>query len=128
MNSNESTIRFRKYLNARTLLVISFCFSATYHLVGLVDPTFTEPSPPWRHALFAAINGSLAWGVFRRFKPVRWVLLVLSIQQVISHGQYGWQVLTEEHRIDWASVLVLAFLPLLVGRYWVESLASEKTA
>lgn len=104
-------------IGTREILGLSFVFSAAYHLVGLIWPAWVEPSPAVRHGVFVALNGLMAFGVFRRTSWVSKALLILVIQQIYSHGTYGWKVWIEESRIDWASVLVLLFLPLLVASY-----------
>lgn len=64
-----------------------FAMGALFHAATLLDPTLGDPSPPWRHALFLAINATFA-GLFWR-KP-RWLMLAyapLAAQQCYSHGE-----------------------------------------
>jgi hypothetical protein len=77
----------------------------------LIWPQIAEPATPRSHALFVIINAALAVGVLRR--PRRFVLVyaVFTLEQLVSHGSSGWSVLRDEHRVDWASVVTLGFVP-----------------
>ena len=98
-----------------SIVAIGFALAAMHHGVAIVIPGWGEPSPVWRHALFVVVNIAVAAGlVFRpRFFAVLFTLLTL--QQLYSHGTYGWHVLTTEGRIDWSSVVVVVALPVLAG-------------
>jgi len=90
-----------------------FTVAACFHAACLVDPGLGEPSPPWRHAVFLGINLGAAAGLL--FRP-RWFFFAFALllgQQLASHGMDGWRVWTEERRIDWASIAVLAGMPLV---------------
>lgn len=96
------------------LVALGFAAAAAYHAVALIAPRLAEPSPPWRHSLFIVINAALALGFVHRPPWFPLVLGAVTVQQLYSHGTYGWRVLTEQHRVDWASVFVLVALPLLL--------------
>lgn len=100
------------------LLAVGFGAAALYHLVAIVEPSFAEPSPTWRHALFVVVNGLVAAGLVRRFNYFPHAFSLLTVQQLISHGSYGWQVWTEQHRLDWASVIVLVAMPAVAAMLW----------
>jgi MFS family permease len=100
------------------LVGLGFVGAGLYHAVAVVFPDIAEPSPSWRHALFVAINGLVGVGLLRRPPWFAWLLTVLTLQQVYSHGAYGWQVWRAEGRIDWASALVLVALPPLTALVW----------
>jgi hypothetical protein len=88
--------------------------AAAYHVLGLVRPDLAVPSPPWRHALFIAINAGLAAALVARVRGLVFIVLALTLQQIYSHGAYAWQVWVTERRLDWASVVVLLGLPALL--------------
>lgn len=89
--------------------------AAVYHAVGFFDPALVEPAPPWRHALFIAINLGAAAGFLVRPRFFVWLFALLAAQQLWGHGVYGLEVWRTEHRIDWASIIVLVAMPLLLA-------------
>jgi hypothetical protein len=93
---------------------VLFMSAAAYHAFGLVRPDLVVPSPPWRHALFIAINAGLAAALVKRVRGLLLIILALTLQQLYSHGTYAWQVWATERRLDWASVVVLLGLPALL--------------
>ena len=95
------------------VLAVGFALSSAYHAAAIAFPSIAEPSPAWRHGLFVAVNAAMAAGFVRRPWFFPYVFALLAVQQVYSHGTYGWQVWTQEHRVDWASVLVLAAVPAI---------------
>jgi hypothetical protein len=88
-----------------------------------VRPDLAEPSPPWRHAVFAAVNLSAAAGAL--FRPRGFVLAfaLLTAQQLYSHGTYAADVWRDERRIDWASVVVLAGMPVALALFVADARA-----
>ena len=99
---------------ARRIGAVLFMGAAAYHVLGLVRPDLAVPSPPWRHALFVAINAGLAAALVARVRGLVFIILALTLQQIYSHGTYAWQVWVTERRLDWASVVVLLGLPALL--------------
>ena len=97
------------------LLALGFAAAALYHGAAIVVPSIAEPSPAWRHGLFAVINGAVGLLLLRRPPWFAAAFAVLAIQQLWSHGAYGWAVWRDHHRVDWASVLVLAAVPVIAG-------------
>jgi hypothetical protein len=91
----------------------SFIFTFFYHLAGLIEPSWTEPSPPWRHLLFVLINGGGTFLLYLNNPRYLLALIPLIIQQIYSHTTYGLMVWQNENRIDWASVFVCLGMPLL---------------
>lgn len=73
----------------RWLFVPGFLFSGIYHIFGLINPLWTEPSPAGRHLIFVAINLTAALILILNRKRVLLLLLPLAIQQVYSHCIYG---------------------------------------
>jgi len=85
--------------------------AALYHLIGVFYKV--NNSPVWRHILFIGINIVCVYGLLKR--PLWFIFFFLSllIQQLYSHGGdilWHWQ---HEHRIDWISVGVVTFMPLI---------------
>jgi hypothetical protein len=93
---------------------VLFMGAAAYHVFGLVRPDLVVPSPPWRHALFVAINAGLATALVARVRGLVFIILALTLQQIYSHGTYAYEVWLAERRLDWASVVVLLGLPALL--------------
>lgn len=63
---------------------VLFVATAVYHCVGAFTPI--DDAPPLRHALFAAINAVCACGVVRRPRWFVVAFVVLTGQQLWSHG------------------------------------------
>jgi hypothetical protein len=105
------------------ILAVGFLAGALYHAVALVDTARAEPAPPWRHALFVAVNLAAAGGVLARPRFFVWLFAALTAQQVYGHGTYGWRVWRAEGRVDWASVVVLVAMPLVLGLLARDALA-----
>jgi hypothetical protein len=92
-----------------------FGVAAAFHLLALFRPDLAPPSPPWRHALFVAINAAVAAGVLWRPRGFVVAFACLTAQQLYSHGAYAAHVWQEDGRVDWASVLVLAAMPAILA-------------
>ena len=92
-----------------------FGLGALFHLAALIDPTFGEPSPPWRHLLFLAINLVAAVGMVRRPRGFVIAFAALCAQQIFSHGTALLTIWRSAHRIDWASVVVLTLMPVALA-------------
>jgi len=90
-----------------------FAVAAAFHAAALVRPELAPPSPPWRHALFVAINAALGAGVLLRPRGFAVAFGLVTAQQLYSHGAYALSVWQHEGRVDWASALVLAAMPAI---------------
>jgi hypothetical protein len=93
------------------ILAIGFFAAGAFHAVAFFAPEVAAASPPWRHALFVAVNLAVGVGMLRRpgwFTPL---FGLLCAQQLVSHGLFSWEVWQAEQRIDWASVVVFVFMP-----------------
>jgi hypothetical protein len=98
----------------RRVFAVGFGAAALFHAAALAWPNVAEPSPAWRHALFVVINAAVALGFL--FRPPGFALLfaLLTAQQLWGHGTHALEVWRREHRVDWASVVVLLGMPLAV--------------
>lgn len=97
------------------IAALGCALAGLFHAAALVRPAIAEPSPPWRHALFVGVNAAMAALFLRRPPWFVWLFAALVAQQVASHGHALVTIWTAEARIDWASVIVLATLPPLLG-------------
>ena len=91
----------------------SFVAGALFHLYYSFAP---DPLPPWRHALFVAINLGAAWGCFRQPPWFIWPFTLLLLQQLYSHGRDFAQAWPGH--IDWQSLVVLVWMPLVAVALW----------
>jgi hypothetical protein len=88
------------------LLAALFAIAAVQHLARAVGAT--EDGSPGRHLVFVAVNALVAVGLWRRPPFFAWAFLVLALQQLTSHGGDVVRAWTQERRIDWLSLAVLA--------------------
>ena len=109
------------------ILAVGFALSAVFHAVAIVAPQIAEPSPAWRHGLFVVINGVIAVLFVRRPRWFPAVFGLLALQQLYSHGTYGYAVWRDQHRVDWASVLVLAVVPVVAVLLVVDALRRRRS-
>ena len=103
-------------MNYRTWLFKgAFAFSlaaAVYHLVGVFYPI--NSSPPWRHGVFVGVCLFCSYGFTTRPKYFVYLFAVLFVQQVFSHGQYLVTRWMDHNRVDWNSLVLLTFMPILL--------------
>lgn len=90
--------------------VIAFLV-ALQHGKAVLYPT--DDSPAWRHGLFLVVNITLMYGLLKRPRWLIWLVGILTLQQLYSHGTYAYMVWQKEHTIDWASIAIIIFLPVL---------------
>jgi hypothetical protein len=92
--------------------------TAIYHAAGIF--THIDNSPVWRHSLFFCL--AIA-GVPIFLKRPFWLIypmILLTIQQLYSHGTYLWLKLTAEHSIHWLSVADIILLPVITYLVWYD--------
>jgi hypothetical protein len=109
----------------RLLVLIGFgCFAvALFHAAAIVWPGVSEPSPPWRHALFIGINAFFGAAFVRRVRWLPWALAPLTVQQIWSHGEGFLQArAAQPPRWDLQSLSMLVTLPVL----WVVVVAARR--
>ena len=89
--------------------ILIFIAAALFHLQQIVVIAYTN-----RHLLFIFINIFSALLCWKR-PPIIFPLYIgiLNIQQILSHGYDLIFIWNQEAKIDWNSVFVLIFLPIL---------------
>ncbi|GAC1393589.1 MAG: hypothetical protein NVSMB47_01120 [Polyangiales bacterium] len=105
------------------LVTVGFAAAALFHLAALVAPSLAEPSPPWRHALFVVVDASIAFGIRRRGPVFLGLFALFAGQQLASHGAQALGTWAAERRVDVASIVVLAAVPLLCALLLVDAWA-----
>jgi hypothetical protein len=96
-------------------LAPAFAFAAIFHAAALFAPSIAEPVPPWWHALFVVVNVALAIGVVVRPRGFVIAFAVYTLQQLLEHGHRGVVVWRDEHRLDWASLVSIVFVPIVLA-------------
>lgn len=94
-------------------LAPAFFAAAIFHAAALVKPTIAEPEPAWFHATFVVVNFLLVAGVLRRPRGFTLAFALYMIQQLVEHGTRGFRIAIEEHRLDWASLVSILFVPIV---------------
>jgi hypothetical protein len=96
------------------LVALGFALGAAIHLTALLSPAFVgfigSSSPPWRHALFTAIDGTVAAAMLWRPPILAVALAVMLAQQISTHGRRAWLWWAHDGRLDWYSLGLLAFI------------------
>ncbi len=108
------------------VIAIGLAAAGIFHVVALAVPAIAEPSPPWRHALFAAINFAFALGMVKRPRGFVFAFAALTAQQLYSHVAQGLDVWRREARVDWASALVVIAMPIVLMLLVRDSRASAR--
>ena len=96
------------------VIAVILVLSAAFHFMAAWVPAFDESigssAPKWRHLVFTGIEGALALLMLRRPRWLPLILLLFLGQQLTTHGVQLGRQLVRDHRIDWMSLVVLAFL------------------
>lgn len=103
-----------------SVCAVGLCLAAIYHLAALVWPTIDPSSSPLRHAIFTAINLAVGAGLWLRPRGIFWFFAALTAQQLHSHGRALLRAWSDQHRVDWPSVVVLVALPFILWLLWQE--------
>jgi hypothetical protein len=105
------------------LASLLFAGTAVFHVVAMARSGFTP-----RHLAFVGINVASASLCLTR--PRRWFPLyffVLSLQQIHSHGADLLATWRATATIDWVSLLVMGFLPVVLALALAEERAPRGT-
>ena len=97
----------------------AFLGAAIYHLAAVLIPPFAAVAYPygyplWRHALFIAINVSVAWLFLKQSPWVIWPVALMTLQIYNGHGRYAWMAWSRESRIAWIDLLTVAGASVLL--------------
>lgn len=102
------------------VLACGLWLASAYHLLAIVWPKLDPSSSGARHAVFVGVDAVLGFCIGLRPKGFFWVFAALSVQQLCSHGQALWRALAREHRLDWASLVVIVAMPLITWLLWCD--------
>ena len=97
----------------------AFLGAAIYHLAAVLIPPFAALAYPHgypigRHALFIAVNVSVAWLLLRQSRWVIWLVALMTLQIYNGHGRYAWMAWSRESRIAWIDVLTVVGATVLL--------------
>ncbi len=102
---------------ASWVAALVFASVAVFHGLALLWPTISNPSPPWRHAIFVVVALLIAFAFARKWRWLWLPMSILVVQQLLGHGRDFFAALAEAPlRIDWQSLAVLVAMPAL---WWV---------
>ena len=93
------------------IITVIFLVAAIYHFVALF--VHLNDLPLWRQTLFVFVDLFFALAI--NYLPAYFLFLfvLLLIEQLYSHGNRLINIWVERKEIDWLSLLVLLFLPLV---------------
>lgn len=94
---------------------LSAC-AAVYHIACILS--HMDNTPVWRHIIFFCISVTGIWALIKRPSWLLYALIVLSLQQWYSHGNYLIVKYREEQSIHWVSIVVLILLPVITYAVW----------
>lgn len=123
VTSNRAPSRLFSWLAAGAAV------AATYYLgaFGVAWAHMNLNAAGWRHLAFVGIDTVLSLLVFLR---PRWLVVPVAIvaaQALWSNGQGCWVSLRDARHVDWISLTVLLYIPILLGAaIWNTRLPSRK--
>ncbi len=97
---------------------------AVLHVVQAVTP---GPSPV-RHAIFVVVNGAMAALLVWRHRWAFWPALVLTAQQMYSHGLELARSFNGDTALDWRALAVCLFFPTLDTILFIERQEENEAA
>lgn len=106
--------------------VVFFGGGAAFHGAALIWPSLSEPMPPLTHAAFVVINLFFAVAFVLKVSWVQWPFLLLTAQQLWSHGGDLVRALLEKPpRLDGQSLFALFGIGLIWLLLWARGKASK---
>jgi hypothetical protein len=90
-----------------------------YHAICIFYPL--DSSPGWRHAIFVCISLFCFYNFKNRPEYFVYFFFAVLIQQAYSHGSYLLRQWNDYGKIDWISVLLLIFLPVVFFNLVIDS-------
>lgn len=119
--SNMSLVWINRLLVA---VGIAFFGAAIFHGIAFFWPGISEPMPAATHAAFVAVNVFFGVAFVRKVTWLHWPFLLLTAQQVWSHGGDLVRALQEHPpRVDGQSVFALGGLALIWLLLWARQRA-----
>lgn len=97
---------------------------ALFHAWRLITPAAADTSPPWRHAVFVAVDAALAAGFLLRPPWFAGVFALVVAQQLVSHGSAAWRAF-QAGSWDPVSLVIVAALPALLAGLLLERRAER---
>ena len=91
---------------------ILFIGAGLYHLYGLIA-SLADPRLAAFHAAFVVIDPVTAYLLLRRPDWFPYAFAVLTVQQIYSHGMDALTVWRTASVIDYISVFIMVFMPVL---------------
>jgi hypothetical protein len=116
----------KKTIGLFRFLAVGAALAAVEHMAALAGFLKISTAPPWRHALFIVVDTGLCGLMI--LKP-RWLYLpalLVAIQGVFSHGTHAWNLWFAQRRVDWLSVAVLLYMPLLLWAAFLNAQEKNK--
>ncbi|MGN6618410.1 MAG: hypothetical protein ACTHJ5_14650 [Ilyomonas sp.] len=93
------------------IITVIFLVAAIYHFVALF--VHLNDLPLWRQTLFVFVDLFFALAINYLPGYFLFLFVLLLIEQLYSHGNRLINIWVERKEIDWLSLLVLLFLPLV---------------
>jgi hypothetical protein len=93
--------------------IFLFAGAALYHAWNL-GLSFGDPALAWFHGAFVIIDTTMAFLFWLR---PRWLVLpfvVLTVQQIYSHGEAAWSAWKTSGTLDGISLFIALFMPALL--------------
>ena len=97
-----------------------FVVAALFHFSHWVSPIVGDTASPMRHLVFVAIDLSVAAALYFRPWFLKYVVAVLTFQQVYSHGAQAWHAWVSQGEVDVVSIAVVLLMPILALLLFVE--------
>lgn len=95
-------------------LAPAFVGAALFHGAAFFKPEIAEAVPRWWHAMFVGINVALTVGILKRPRGFIPLYVIYTAQQLYEHLTRGTHIWATEHRLDWASVVSVLFVPAVL--------------
>jgi hypothetical protein len=102
--------RLAPWLAAAAVL---FAAGSLFHAWRIFASEASDATPGWRHALFIAIDAAVAVGLVKRPSWFPYLFLLLTIQQLGSHGSAAWLLWSQHRGLDMISIGVVVIMPLV---------------
>jgi len=102
----------KNYLLFRYFAAV-FGIAVLFHIGGMF--CHFNGCPWWRHLIFVGVDLFIVYGILKRPQYFIYIFMVFLMQQYYSHGSalvHLWKV---QQRVDWISLLVIVYLPIVLA-------------